>query len=764
MDERRDRPRRCSRRLIGKMMLCDMTAGCPWQGRESHVGGLIDPSHFAHMPENGASDRRIRFGSFEADLQTKELFKEGTRIPLANQSFVALATLLERPGQLVSREELRQRLWPDNRVVEFDQGLNAIINRLREALGVGAGGGGLIETLPRRGYRFIGALESESDERGGGPVPATERTARESPMGADQAPPLPRQRRVGLAIVLGTLAVMLALVAWAITLWLSRAPHPQLTNLKMTPVTSLEGREVAPAINSAGDTLLFAWNGAADAGGHFDLYSRGVDSERLVRVTHDSAVAMHAAWAPGGAQIALARQTDHDSGVFLTSLDGAAERLLAAANFLNESFMQLSWSPDGRQVAYAAVESDGWSHIDLADVTGSHKRSLARPSGCADAGTPAFSADGRWLAFVCTSSIAVYNVDVTNLKDNTTRALLSMQGNPQGLAWTGTSDALIVANESDTDSGIWRVTLDGQSSRLFHSEGPLGPGLAVAARRIAFVRESNVIDIWRADLGAAPGASENLISSTRTQLVPAYSPDGARIAFQSTRSGSPEIWLADADGRNPVKLTSFNGPLTGAPNWCQDGRRIAFDSRASGSSAIYVLDVFERQPRKLETSQANLSLPAWSPDCRWIIASNGRTALYRVPAAGGRAESFTDKRAWRAVVAGSRVIFNVVGDSDVKLWAKPVEGGVEAPLEGMASLRYSDSWAATPRGVYYTTPGARASEVRFYDFATHATHVVRTLESPPEALGGLGLAVSADEHWLLYTRSDRSESDIMMVE
>jgi hypothetical protein len=102
--------------------------------------------------------------------------------------------------------------------------------------------------------------------------------------------------------------------------------------------------------------------------------------------------------------------------------------------------------------------------------------------------------------------------------------------------------------------------------------------------------------------------------------------------------------------------------------------------------------------------------------------------------------------------------------SGVKLWSKPVEGGVEAPLEGMASLRYSDSWAATLRGVYYTTPGARTAEVRFYDFATHATQVVRTLESPPEALGGLGLAVSADEHWLLYTRSDRSESDIMMIE
>ena len=74
---------------------------------------------------------------------------------------MALAALLERPGQLVSREELRRRLWPENRVVEFDQGLNAIINRLREALGSAAGGVGLIETLPRRGYRFMGTVQSQ---------------------------------------------------------------------------------------------------------------------------------------------------------------------------------------------------------------------------------------------------------------------------------------------------------------------------------------------------------------------------------------------------------------------------------------------------------------------------------------------------------------------------------------------------------------------------------------------------------------------------
>jgi DNA-binding winged helix-turn-helix (wHTH) protein len=112
------------------------------------------------MSETQPPTARIRFSDFEVDLDSRELFRNGALVRLPNQSFLALAVLLDRPGQLVTREELRLRLWPDRRVVEFEQGLNAIINRLREALGDSAEEPRFIETLPRRGYRFIGTPAS----------------------------------------------------------------------------------------------------------------------------------------------------------------------------------------------------------------------------------------------------------------------------------------------------------------------------------------------------------------------------------------------------------------------------------------------------------------------------------------------------------------------------------------------------------------------------------------------------------------------------
>lgn len=103
---------------------------------------------------------RIRFGPYEADLHTHELWKYGTKIRLVGQPFEVLAILLRRPGELVTREELRGRLWAGDTYVDFDHGLNAAVNKLRDALSDSADSPRYVETLPRRGYRFMGHVSA----------------------------------------------------------------------------------------------------------------------------------------------------------------------------------------------------------------------------------------------------------------------------------------------------------------------------------------------------------------------------------------------------------------------------------------------------------------------------------------------------------------------------------------------------------------------------------------------------------------------------
>src|SRR2546427_2705461 len=103
--------------------------------------------------------RVVRFGEFEVDLRAGELLKQGIRIKLQQQPFRVLALLLEHPGEVVTREDLRQAIWPAGTFVEFDVGVDAAIHKLRSALGDSAENPRLVETLPRRGYRFIAAVD-----------------------------------------------------------------------------------------------------------------------------------------------------------------------------------------------------------------------------------------------------------------------------------------------------------------------------------------------------------------------------------------------------------------------------------------------------------------------------------------------------------------------------------------------------------------------------------------------------------------------------
>jgi DNA-binding winged helix-turn-helix (wHTH) protein/dipeptidyl aminopeptidase/acylaminoacyl peptidase len=454
---------------------------------------------------------RIRFAEFEADLKSQELFRNGSLVRLPNQSFQALAALLERPGELVTREELRGRLWPDNRVVEFEQGLNAIINRLREALGDSADSPRFIETLPRRGYRFIGTSSA---------APGS------APTEAPHSPRVPLSREVRLAA-----AAVIALVAlgitWAALRWL---PHDVTDGTlprrsvaaastgaaTLTPLTTLVGEEHMPALSPDGTRVLFAWESESGAG--VDLYVRPLDSERLTRLTRKPAQAAAGSWSPDGTRIAVTRMDD-DGGLFLIDATGGAERRLVTAAFTQESLMQPSWSPDGSALAFSVVNSAGSHEIRVLDLGSSSVDPLPRAPPCWHAGAPAFANEGRQIAFVCISSVAVYDVYLAQLDGGSPRRLARFRGLPQGLAWRDAGH-LLVANDSGDGTGVWTLDMEGKLQRPAATEDSLAPGLAAHSGRTVYSRARQVIDILHLSLTHPAGSARRWIYTTRAQLTP----------------------------------------------------------------------------------------------------------------------------------------------------------------------------------------------------------------------------------------------------
>jgi TolB-like protein/DNA-binding winged helix-turn-helix (wHTH) protein len=182
--------------------------------------------------------RIVRFGTFEADLSARELRKAGARIKLHGQPFEVLAMLLERPGETVPREELRQRLWSTDTFVDFDAGVNTAINRLREALGDSAENPRFIETLPRRGYRFIAPVWTEVSER-------ADSISAKTPFSGAVQTVAPLHGRWLKVLVVGFAMVVALLTGLSLTSvrehLLGRPGPPHIQSLAVLPLVNLSG-------------------------------------------------------------------------------------------------------------------------------------------------------------------------------------------------------------------------------------------------------------------------------------------------------------------------------------------------------------------------------------------------------------------------------------------------------------------------------------------------------------------------------------------
>src|SRR5260221_13451712 len=193
------------------------TRRAPEPERGSARCGCYTRPRSGHAMAQSATPRRIlRFWSFEVDLASGELRRQGLKISLQDQPFRLLALLLERAGEVVTREELRDKLWPADTFVDFDHSLNTAVRKLREALGDSAETPRYVETLARRGYRFVAPLAEPGHTAPLAPSPDAD-VASASPPPATRKPPSLRR-----ALVIAAVLPSAALVAY----WLGGQPRP----------------------------------------------------------------------------------------------------------------------------------------------------------------------------------------------------------------------------------------------------------------------------------------------------------------------------------------------------------------------------------------------------------------------------------------------------------------------------------------------------------------------------------------------------------
>ena len=696
--------------------------------------------------------RIVRFSTFEVNLGSGELRKRGQKIKLQEQPFQVLAALLEKPGEVVTREELRSKLWPSDTFVDFDHSLNAAIKRLRDALGESAETPIFIETLARRGYRFISNIE----------MPATGVSARPRPW---------QWLFTGRTVVLGGLiAGTLALFFW----YYSHSNKSQAGTAVVTPIVADVGEKHTPSLSPDRQHLAFSWNGGG--GPHFSLYVKLVGTEESLRLTKQESIDFNPVWSPDGRHIAFCRIVKGGTGIYIIPALGGVERRVRETHWQEDEFYQvfwyfgrLSWSPDGKSLAYSdRTDPNEPASIFLLSLDSLEVRRLTSPQGSVGDYNPVFSPDGRTLAFNRGSQgmTSIYTAPVSGGEEQ--RLITGVQYG-WGLAWTPDGRDIVFAKAGWlADAGwLWKIPRGGgEPERLQFGQEGVEP--SIQGNRLAYARQTANINIWRRGLTslASAGPSDRFIYSTRMESGPQFSPDGSKIAFESTRSGAYEIWMCRSDGTDVVQLTRLNSS-TGTPRWSPDGQQIVFDSRASGSPDIFVVDSRGGSPRRLTSEPSSEVVPSWSRDGRWIYFASdrsGRHEVWKMPSNGGSSVQVTHHGGFAAFEStDGRFLYYAKGLIVPGLWRIPTNGGEEVEIIPSLEAGHWGYWAVVENGIYYLDTTTTKPGIAFFNTASHYTTRVFDLENRP-AIQAPGLTVSSSKGAILYTQLDALSRDIMLVE
>jgi Tol biopolymer transport system component/DNA-binding winged helix-turn-helix (wHTH) protein len=501
----------------------------------------------------------IRFGVFEADLRAGELRRNGSRIRLQERPFQVLALLLAKPGELVTREELQSKLWPADTFVDFDHGLNAAVKRLRDTLGDFADNPRFIETLARRGYRFIA------------PVSGSAATPRE--LSRDPQPAKPREAsshvRSDWQIALATSLVLLFGIFGG---W--QAGHRSAASIRLSERRLTANPENEPIMSAAlspdGRYLAFT-----DRTG---LFLRVVSSGETHSVAiPDSGKARSVSWFPDGNHVLVARAavpSEQPSLWHVSVFGGTPRKLIDAA----ENGMV---SPDGSQLAFLRGEY-GRQEIWLAQPDGGNAHKLLGELGD-NISAFAWSPDGRRIAYISTRYMhAIEERDaslfVRDLATHATNRLLTSARLRGALVWTPDGRLIYSYAElppNQSDANLWAIRLDpqgyhtiGQPQRLTSGpDGKMRASISADGKHLSYIRWAESPVVYVAEIDRASGSLTPLRQLSlieRRNLPFSWTPDSQSVIFTSDRDGVFHLFKQAIDQPAPDLLVGGDHSVTAA--------------------------------------------------------------------------------------------------------------------------------------------------------------------------------------------------------
>ena len=606
-----------------------------------------------------SSQRLIRFDLFEVDLWTGELRKNGTKLKVQEQPLKVLAMLLARPGELVTRAQLREGLWSDDTFVDFERGLNTAVNRLRTALNDSAETPRFVETVGSRGYRFIAPVTSDDS---GKTETAAQRSAsatrvyewpsdsRERLPSGSRSPEIPvapspvrtipqKRNRVAAALIL----IAAGAIGYGIHRWRSHITRPpNFESLRITKLTS-SGRAEDVAISPDGSYVVYSQRNHDGVGLWLHHIATGSETQILPSEDVDF---RGLTFSPDGNSVYFVR-TRKEIGSFkdlytMPVLGGHA-RLLT-----RDIDSPVSFSPDGRQFVYTEGFGPPYGNrIRIANADGSENRVLATVTGTSPnfhAG-PAWSPDGRTIvvSLMLRGDRAGYALDSVSPLDGTVREVFWHPGVIGRPLWLPDSQTVLAELDGSTGLGqLWAISLRGGKKKRVTND-LANWGLRIDATRdaqtVSAVQWSVAANLWSAPVTNL-SKTQQITNGELPMIAAVARPDGKILAV----SGNDPLWIVNSDGTGLAPFSSLHdvaspvvcgnfvvaasylsgadcdrhvSPGTLKATKLASGRLIVQPSYQSGPADIMRVDTDGLNPTKL--ASGILYSPTCSPDGDFVF-------------------------------------------------------------------------------------------------------------------------------------------------
>jgi DNA-binding winged helix-turn-helix (wHTH) protein/DNA-binding beta-propeller fold protein YncE len=692
----------------------------------------------------------VQFGIYEVDLEEGEIRKSGIRIKVQQQPFKVLQALLERPGELVTREQLHSRIWPGTSYGDFDQAVNVAVAKLRTALGDSAENPRFIETVPRRGYRFIAPVQAEASTRTGQPAIANV----EAPP-APVSPVQPPRTGIGKGAWLTAIAILVIAVVGAVILFI-RSGQPSYT---FNRISFGKGAMRSARFGPDGHTIVYgaAWNGkpmqlfwAQAQSPESRPYSLADADILAVSPTGELAILMN--------RRAVVGWISHGTLATMPIAGGVPHEL-------QENVQDADWDRDGKNLAIVHWAGTG------CDVEFPVGKKIYGVTGGRWLGDVRVSPQGDELAFLehpveGDDAGFVEVIDLTGRKKYVSRFWLSVRG----LAWDPAGDSVWVSASEGQEGrelprAVYRLTVSGRVQRVVSESGDLTLHDVSRDRALLLSR-----DVERYEMVANVGGVVRDLSWLDFSRGDDLSSDGQSVLMtvEGEAAGTNyEVYLRNTDGSPPVKLgEGYGSAISPDGQWAL---AIApFEQGADPAPQLVLLPAGKGTKRVLTQGQSAHYAGGWFPDGSRIvfIGSEPGHALrtWAQDLNGGASQPITPEGMVGTKVSPDGKLLAAL-DENGSAWICPVGGGKPELLKGVEKGEAPIGWSKSGQEVYVARSDSLPVKVYRVDRTSGRREIVGEL-APADPVGVIpdisSVFVTPDGGTLLYSYF-RLQSDLYLA-